>query len=268
MERLIMLGSGAAFARNCYNSCFALQDGEEYLLVDGGGGNGILNQLAGAGIPVTKIHNIYLTHEDTDRMFGVIWVIRMIAASMRREEYPGDLHIYCHSDLVGTLRSVARMVLSQKSRWLFDHRILFIPVYDNDTRRIMDHTMTFFDLYSPNVKQYGFSLDLGNGENFVFAGDEVLHPENYSYGDHCSWLMHEAFCLYSQQEIYKPYDAGHVTVKEACMVAQELGAERLILFNTEDENLKKRKALFAAEGRLYYRGRIYVPDDLDAIEFA
>ena len=59
-----------------------------------------------------------------------------------------------------------------------------------------------------------------------------------------------------------------MTVKEACMAAQELGAERLILFNTEDENLKKRKALFAAEGRLYYRGTIYVPDDLDAIEFA
>lgn len=268
MERLIMLGSGAAFAQRCYNSCFALQDKDEYLLVDGGGGNGILGQLAAAQIPAAQIHNIYLTHEDMDRMFGVIWVMRTIAAAMRREEYEGDLHIYCHSDLIGTLRTVASAVLSKRSRWLFDHRILFIPVYDNDTRRIMDHSLTFFDLYSPYEKQYGFSLDLGGGENFVFAGDEALHPENYSYADHCTWLMHEAYCLYSQQEIYKAYETGHVTVREACMTAEELGAQNLILFNTEDENLKKRKALFAAEGRLYYHGSIYVPDDLDTIVFA
>ena len=132
----------------------------------------------------------------------------------------------------------------------------------------MDHSMTFFDLYSPYEKQYGFSLDLGGGENFVFAGDEALNLENYSYADQCSWLMHEAFCLYSQQEIYRPYEAGHVTVKEACQLAEELGAQNLILFNTEDENLRKRKALFAAEGRLYYHGSIYVPDDLDRIEFS
>ncbi len=265
MDKLIMLGTGAAFAQKCYNSCFALQDGDEYLLVDGGGGNGILAQLAAAEIPVSRIHNIYLTHEDTDRLFGVMWVIRMIAAAIRREEYEGDLHIYCHSDLVGTIRTIAGLVLSKKSRWLFDHRILFIPVYDNDLRRIMDHSFTFFDLYSPYEKQYGFSVDLGDGSDLVFLGDEAMHEENIPYAQGARYLMHEAFCLYSQYELYRPYEKGHVTVREACLTAESLGVQNLILFNTEDENLRSRKALFAAEGRLYYHGNIIVPDDLDEI---
>ena len=41
MERnLIMLGTGNAMVTKCYNTCFAVQNGEEYLLVDAGGGAG------------------------------------------------------------------------------------------------------------------------------------------------------------------------------------------------------------------------------------
>ena len=40
MERLIVLGTGNAQAIHCYNTCYAMQKGEEYFLVDAGGGNG------------------------------------------------------------------------------------------------------------------------------------------------------------------------------------------------------------------------------------
>ena len=45
--RLVILGTGYAMATRCYNTCFALQQEQEgnYLLIDAGGGNGILRQL-------------------------------------------------------------------------------------------------------------------------------------------------------------------------------------------------------------------------------
>ena len=46
--KLIMLGTGNAMVTRCYNTCFALQEGEDFLLVDAGGGNGILRQLQDA----------------------------------------------------------------------------------------------------------------------------------------------------------------------------------------------------------------------------
>lgn len=44
MERLIILGTGNASIKNCYNTCFALEYNNEYLFVDAGGENGILKQ--------------------------------------------------------------------------------------------------------------------------------------------------------------------------------------------------------------------------------
>lgn len=88
MERLIVLGTGNAQAIHCYNTCYAMQKGEEYFLVDAGGGNGILSQLDKAGIPLESIHNIFVTHAHNDHILGMVWMIRMIATSMNK----GTLH--------------------------------------------------------------------------------------------------------------------------------------------------------------------------------
>ena len=45
MENLYVFGTGNAQATHCYNTCFALRDGDEYFMVDAGGGNGILRIL-------------------------------------------------------------------------------------------------------------------------------------------------------------------------------------------------------------------------------
>ena len=100
-----MLGTGNALVTRCYNTCFAIQDDDEYFLVDAGGGNGIMRQLQDAGIPMEQIHHIFLTHEHTDHLLGMIWMIRMIATKIRKEQYEGNLRIYCHSALVETVRN-------------------------------------------------------------------------------------------------------------------------------------------------------------------
>ena len=47
---LTMLGTGNALVTECYNTCFILQENDQYFMVDGGGGNAILHQLKHAGI--------------------------------------------------------------------------------------------------------------------------------------------------------------------------------------------------------------------------
>ena len=65
-----MLGTGNAAVTQCYNTCFALRHPNKTLLVDAGGGNGILIQLEKAGIPLTDIHAMFITHAHTDHMGG------------------------------------------------------------------------------------------------------------------------------------------------------------------------------------------------------
>ena len=45
MEELYVFGTGNANATHYYNTCFALRDGDQYFMVDAGGGNGILRIL-------------------------------------------------------------------------------------------------------------------------------------------------------------------------------------------------------------------------------
>ena len=78
-EILYVFGTGNASVTNLYNTCFALRDKDEYFMVDAGGGNGILRILDNMRVPIENIHHLFVTHEHTDHILGVVWMVRMIA---------------------------------------------------------------------------------------------------------------------------------------------------------------------------------------------
>ena len=112
--KLIMLGTGNAATVACYNTCFALCREDKYFLVDAGGGNGILSQLQKTHIPLSGIHEIFVTHAHTDHILGVIWMIRMVAQAIQKGEYRGELRIYGHDKVVQVLDWICRMTLPKK----------------------------------------------------------------------------------------------------------------------------------------------------------
>ena len=99
-ELLYVFGTGNATVTNLYNTCFALRDGDEYFMVDAGGGNGILKILDNMQVPLEHIHHIFVTHAHTDHVLGIVWMVRMIATKMKKDQYIGDAHIYCHAELI------------------------------------------------------------------------------------------------------------------------------------------------------------------------
>ena len=266
MEKLIVLGTGNAAVTKCYNTCFAIQNIDEYFLVDTGGGNGILTQLEKAHIPITAIHHIFISHEHTDHVLGVVWMIRMVGTAMNKGEYDGNLNIYCHEELVDTILTISRLTIAKKFFRFVGERILLIPVHDKEAVRIMDYDVQFFDICSEKTKQFGFTMQLVNGKKFTFIGDEYYRECEYPYAKDSDWFLHEAFCLYRDRDIFKPYEKFHATVKEACENAAILGVKNLILYHTEDKNLAERKKLYSEEGREYFKGNLFVPDDLDVVE--
>ena len=94
---------------------------------------------------------------------------------------------------------------------------------DGDTRHILSYDVTFFDIHSTKLKQFGFTLTLNNGRKLTCAGDEPYNPVCEKYVRGSDWLLHEAFCLYADRDIWKPYEKHHSTVKDACELAESLG---------------------------------------------
>ena len=260
-ELLYVFGTGNATVTNLYNTCFALRDGDEYFMVDAGGGNGILKILDNMQVPLEHIHHIFVTHAHTDHVLGIVWMVRMIATKMKKDQYVGDAYIYCHSELIETIRTLCRLTIQDKFYNMIGNRIHLEEVKDGETRHILSYDVTFFDIHSTKLKQFGFTLTLNNGRKLTCAGDEPYNPVCEKYVRGSDWLLHEAFCLYADRDIWKPYEKHHSTVKDACELAESLGIPNLVLWHTEDSNVAGRERLYKSEGKLYYSGNIYVPDD-------
>ena len=155
MEKIHVLGTGNAMVTQCFNTCYLLEMEQGNLLVDCGGGNGILRQLKAAGFDPASVHHIFLTHEHCDHLTGIVWMVRAVATAMNKGKYQGELHIYCHSGLEPMVRTICGFMLQKKMTAHFDERILFHVVEDGQREEICGHTFTFFDIRSTKAPQAG-----------------------------------------------------------------------------------------------------------------
>lgn len=260
---LIMLGTGNAAVTHCFNTCFLLRTLHTTLLVDGGGGNGILRQLEDAGINLNEIHDIFLTHAHTDHVLGVVWVIRMVAQRMVAGKYDGFLRVMGNDRAIRVLAGICRLTLPEKLTVLFDDRIELLEVEDREKFTVGDFEMQALDIRSSKEKQFGFVAELPDGQRLVCLGDEPCNKQCEPYVEGVEWLMCEAFCLYRDRDRFKPYEKHHSTALDAGRLAERLDVEHLLLYHTEDKTLSDRRRLYTEEAAQEFSGEIYVPDDLE-----
>lgn len=258
-----MLGTGNALVSHIYNTCFVLETDNTRLLVDAGGGNGILAQLRKANISISDIHHLFVTHAHTDHILGVVWVIRMVAQC---KGYEGKLHVYGNDKVMRVIHTINNLVLAKKQLDKVDERLVYHELMDGDRFEVGDIQFTCFDIHSTKEKQFGFRADLPDGTVLACLGDEPYNPLNRKYVEKADWMMCEAFCLYADRDVFKPYEKNHSTALDAGKLAEELGIRNLILYHTEEKTVATRKENYTREAAEHFNGNIIVPEDLESIE--
>ena len=267
--QITMLGTGNATVSQIYNTCFVLQTPSTLMLVDAGGGNGILAQLKKVNVQISDIHHLFVTHAHTDHVLGVIWVIRMVAQC---KGYEGLLHVYGNDKVMKVIKTIIDMILAKKQLAKVAERVVFHQLEDGDCFEVGDMKLECFDIQSTKEKQFGFRAELPSsdesGKPLVLAclGDEPYNELNRRYIVGTDWMMCEAFCLYADRDTFKPYEKCHSTALDAGKLAEELGVKNLILYHTEEKTLANRKENYTREAAENFKGRIFVPDDLEVIE--
>lgn len=267
--QITMLGTGNATVSQIYNTCFVLQTPSTLMLVDAGGGNGILAQLKKINVQISDIHHLFVTHAHTDHVLGGIWVIRMVAQC---KGYEGLLHVYGNDKVIKVIKTIIDMILAKKQLAKVAERVVFHQLEDGDCFEVGDMKLEYFDIQSTKEKQFGFRAELPSSDEsdkpLVLAclGDEPYNEQNRRYIVGADWMMCEAFCLYADRDTFKPYEKCHSTALDAGKLAEELGVKNLILYHTEEKTLTNRKENYTREAAENFKGRIFVPDDLEVIE--
>ena len=295
-NQITMLGTGNATVSQIYNTCFVLQTPSTLMLVDAGGGNGILSQLKKVNVQISDIHHLFVTHAHTDHVLGVIWVIRMVAQC---KGYEGLLHVYGNDKVMKVIKTIIDMILAKKQLAKVAERVVFHQLEDGECFEVGDMKLECFDIQSTKEKQFGFRAELpGTSEDNVSEdktasdyvsedktasdkaasenhakplvlaclGDEPYNEQNRRYIEGADWMMCEAFCLYADRDTFKPYEKCHSTALDTGKLAEELGVKNLILYHTEEKTLATRKENYTREAAENFKGRIFVPDDLEVIE--
>ena len=282
--KLTMLGTGNAMVTNCYNTCFAVEEDGRCFLVDAGGGNTILRRLREAGIDWKQTRDIFVTHKHIDHILGIVWMMRIFCQNMKRGSCNGEARIYAHREVVEILQNLAATLLQKnqadyirlqtlperkagnEAAFQAETCLRLIIVEDGEMTQILGHPVTFFDIHSTKAKQFGFTLEFAPKRRLTCCGDEPYNEAEYLYAKDSEWLLHEAFCLYEQADVFHPYEKHHSTAKDAALLAEQLGVKHLLLYHTEDKNLARRRELYTAEARQQFQGEVHVPEDLESYE--
>ena len=257
---ITILGTGNAFVTRCYNTCFTLESqGGTLLLVDAGGGNGILSQLESANIDIRNIHDVFVTHAHTDHLLGVVWVMR----AALQWNYP--LRVWSHRKVLDVLTEICRQLLPPKVSGRIGSTVKMNCLEAGDYFNVGEMRLQCFDIQSTKELQFGFTTTLSDGQRLTCLGDEPYSESCQSFVEDADWLMCEAFCLYADRERFNPYEKHHSTALDAAQLAERLHVKNLILYHTEDKTLPTRRMRYTAEAKTAFSGRVFVPDDLDRI---
>ena len=264
--KLTMLGTGNAIVSHIYNTCFVVSSDNISFLVDAGGGNGILSQMDKAGISLSKIHDVFVTHAHTDHILGVVWVIRMFIQKHIAGDCHGVLNVWSHEKVIGMLKYISENTLAPKHLKHMGECIVFHTLQDRYEFDIGTFHLMAFDILSTKEKQFGFVCRMPNDEKLVCLGDEPYNPQNKELVENADWMMCEAFCKYADRDIFHPYEKHHSTAMDAAMVAQQLNVKNLVLYHTEEKTIATRKIDYTIEAKSKFNGNVFVPDDLEKIK--
>lgn len=252
--KLTMLGTGNAMVTECYNTCFVLSEGQRHFLVDGGGGNTILRQLARADIDWKDIKDIFITHKHIDHLMGIIWLLRFICQNMNGNKYPGEVNLYAHDELIGLIDQMAHMLLPEKQTRFIGQRVHLIPVSDGETHNILGCKIVFFDIRSTKAKQYGFTMYYDDVEKLTCCGDEPYNPYNRQYAENSTWLLHEAFCPFQPVGNLSSIRKTPFYSQRCLSVGREIAGEELdSLPYGRPEHLETKGAVQQRGGGLFQR---------------
>ncbi|OYN75649.1 ribonuclease Z [Mycolicibacterium sphagni] len=294
MRELVVLGTASQVpTRHRNHNGYLLRWDNEGLLFDPG--EGTQRQMMLAGVPVSAVNRLCLTHFHGDHCLGVPGVIQRAALDRvghpitahfpvsGREYFTRMRHLSVFHDTVdipeepieaeGPIAVGAFGVLEVRA---LDHPIdaYGYRLVEPDGRRFIPELLSRFGISGPDVGELNRTgairvgeriVDVADvseprrGQRFAFVMDTRLCDGVYALADGVDLLVIEATFLAGDEDLAQQY--GHLTARQAASVAADCGVRTLVLTHFS-QRYQDAAARYADEAAAVFSGDIVVAEDL------
>ena len=263
--KIYVLGTGHAGVLKNYNTCFIIENNGQKMLVDAGGGNGILLQLSKLNISPEDIDCAFISHNHSDHLLGFAWILRVgVLYPMLYKRAKKPFTLFGSKECLTAIDFIGKFTCGEK-HWnkLKEDRLIYKEVKDGQKEIVLGEEFEFFDTCASDMPQMAFWI---KSKQFVFCGDVPLNEKYFDKFKSQNIVCMEAFCTEKDRAKNTLPLSKHRTAKECAEIANVLKAKNLVLWHGEDDIDGTRKNRYLKEAKEYFNGNIIVPNDLETIQ--
>ncbi|MGQ9516484.1 MAG: MBL fold metallo-hydrolase [Anaerolineae bacterium] len=250
MPEVLVLGSGGALpSAERDNTYLAVRGERSTLLIDCAGSP--VQRLRQMGVDPTSLRALIVTHHHPDHIYGVPILILGMWLLGRQ----GELEIYGPLKAVASVASLLEVLDASDWPALFGNVFHAIP--------LIEHNLVLetedFRVYSSPVAHMVACVALriehkASGSVMVYSSDTEPCEALIRLGMGANLLLHEATGNFQ----------GHSSPRQAGEMAQEMGAERLVLVHLSNDGDEEQ---WQREAQEMFAGPVFVAHDLERFEF-
>jgi ribonuclease Z len=257
----VFLGTGGALNVERYQSATVLEHGATKIMLDTGGGLGLVRRLLAARIDPASVHHLFLSHRHLDHIGGLEpFILTLALEARRRGVEPPSLSIYASAESARAVNATldaadaaGRGRLGARLRWVtpaFRAREALAPG--------VALTLVPVDHLPRDGGAAGCVVDV-DGVRVAYSGDTLPSPDLADAARGVDLLIHEVGGLDAQADAV--HGAYHSTAGEAGRVAAAAGARALALFHLPSSTWADPAELLAEARRFAPDTDVFVTED-------
>jgi ribonuclease Z len=259
--RVVFLGTGGALNPERYQPCILVDAGATRLLLDTGGGLGVVRRLMDCEIEPSSIGHVFISHRHLDHAGGLEPLLLTMWLHAFRVQHPiAPVTLYALSGSATAIRATQAAADASAERRFGDRLSWVTP--PAGARVTLDAsagiTLAAVDHLPPGGEAAGCVVDV-SGTRIAYSGD-TRPSEGFAHAARGADLMiHEVGGLDSRADLL--HQVGHSTAADAGRVAAQAGVRALALFHLPAAEWAEPADLLA-EARAHAPGvEVFLSDD-------